>query len=75
MKKLTALQQATLWELRQALEREKLPTEHVSELDRHYTPNYWLEQCVKVYGLGNNPGVKRLYEERFKRPVPEEYQI
>ncbi|MBI2005200.1 MAG: hypothetical protein HYS80_00355 [Candidatus Aenigmarchaeota archaeon] len=71
--RLTALQQVTLWELSQSLDREKLPPQRIPESDRQLTPEYWLERCVKEYGLGNHPYVKELYENRFGRPVPQQY--
>ena len=73
-RQLTALQQTTLWELSQALGRERLPEQRISEQDRPYDVRHWLRQAVEHDGLGNNPYVQELYQERFGVPVPQEYR-
>ncbi len=70
---ITALQQVTIWELREVLGRENLPQQQIPENDRQFTPEHWLERCVKDYDLGNHPYVKNLYENRFGRSVPQQY--
>ncbi len=67
------LGQLALVELEDALKRERMRPDAIAPRDRPYNVEFWLEKCVKEYGLGGHPYVQKLYQERFGRPVPQEY--
>lgn len=71
MERRVDIRQLDILELREAVKRERGRAPTLPQ-DRKYGVDFWLNKCLED-GLGGDPYVQEIYQNRHSKPVPSEY--